>query len=60
MDKVRPSAAAAAADIGPAASLAVGGFGLPGIPHVLIEAVPQLGAGDLHIVSTGAPAGGLS
>jgi 3-oxoacid CoA-transferase subunit A len=60
MDKAYPSAAAAVAGIGRGARLAVGGFGLSGIPHVLIGAVPHLGAGDLRIVFTGAPAVGLS
>jgi 3-oxoacid CoA-transferase subunit A len=35
MDKVRASAAEAVADIRDGASLAVGGFGLSGIPDVL-------------------------
>ncbi|MEN8673194.1 CoA-transferase, partial [Nocardioides sp.] len=38
MDKVVRSAAEAVADVGSGASLAVGGFGLCGIPSVLIEA----------------------
>ncbi|HZI96612.1 MAG TPA: CoA-transferase, partial [Actinomycetales bacterium] len=36
MDKVVPSAADAVADIPHGASLAVGGFGLCGVPSVLI------------------------
>jgi acyl CoA:acetate/3-ketoacid CoA transferase len=61
MDKVFHSAAAAVTDIGRGARLAVGGFGLSGIPHVLIEAVHQCGAGDLDIVSNncGVDDGGL-
>ena len=39
MDKVAASAAAAVADIPDGASLAVGGFGLSGVPNVLIEAL---------------------
>lgn len=39
MDKVRASAAEAVADIPDGASLAVGGFGLSGIPDVLIQAL---------------------
>ncbi|HTZ42332.1 MAG TPA: CoA transferase subunit A [Jatrophihabitans sp.] len=51
MDKVRASAAEAVADIGDGASLAVGGFGLCGIPHVLIQALHDLGSTDLETVS---------
>ena len=51
MDKTVASAAEAVADLGPGASLAVGGFGLCGIPSVLIAAVLDGGAGDLSVVS---------
>jgi 3-oxoacid CoA-transferase subunit A len=51
MDKVVASAAVAVADIGSGASLAVGGFGLCGIPRVLIEALFDSGAKDLETVS---------
>ncbi len=51
MDKVVASATEAVADIGNGASLAVGGFGLCGIPHVLIEALHAHGAGELETVS---------
>lgn len=51
MDKVVPSAAEAVADIRSGASLAVGGFGLCGIPHTLIEAIHRSGVSDLHAVS---------
>jgi len=51
MDKVVASAAAAVADIPNGASLAVGGFGLCGIPHVLISALLEQGATDLVTVS---------
>jgi 3-oxoacid CoA-transferase subunit A len=51
MDKVIASAAAAVADVPHGASLAVGGFGLCGIPSVLIEALLQQGARDLVTVS---------
>jgi len=47
MDKVFESAAAAVADIPSGATLAVGGFGLNGIPHNLIEALLAQGATDL-------------
>ena len=51
MDKVVESAAEAVADVGSGASLAVGGFGLCGIPSVLIEALLETGATDLEAVS---------
>src|SRR4051812_17286547 len=51
MDKVVSSAAEAVADIGSGATLAVGGFGLCGIPSVLIEALLESGAEDLEAVS---------
>jgi 3-oxoacid CoA-transferase subunit A len=51
MDKVVPSAAEAVADIPDGASLAVGGFGLCGIPSVLIAALLDAGTTDLEAVS---------
>ena len=51
MDKVVRDPAAAVADIPSGASLAVGGFGLCGIPHVLIAALLAGGATDLVTVS---------
>ena len=51
MDKVVSSAADAVADIAPGSSLAVGGFGLCGIPSVLIAALLATGVGDLEVVS---------
>ena len=51
MDKVVSSAEEAVADIGDGASLAVGGFGLCGIPSVLIRALHEQGATDLELVS---------
>ena len=51
MDKVVASAAAAVADIGDGASLAVGGFGLCGIPSVLIQALYERGSTGLATVS---------
>jgi 3-oxoacid CoA-transferase subunit A len=51
VDKVVASAAEAVADIGDGASLAVGGFGLCGIPTVLIKAVLAGGATDLSVAS---------
>jgi 3-oxoacid CoA-transferase subunit A len=51
VDKVVTTAAEAVADIGDGASLAVGGFGVCGIPHVLIQALLELGSTDLETVS---------
>jgi len=51
MDKVRASAAEAVADIPDGSSLAVGGFGLSGIPDVLIQALHAQGATGLRVVS---------
>src|SRR5882757_4451453 len=61
MDKVMASAEEAVADIGESASLAVGGFGLSGVPDVLIQAVYALGPGGLSVVSNncGVDGGGL-
>ncbi|MBV8116645.1 MAG: succinyl-CoA--3-ketoacid-CoA transferase, partial [Candidatus Eremiobacteraeota bacterium] len=51
MEKVYASCADAVADIPSGATLAVGGFGLNGIPHNLIEALLEQGATDLVTVS---------
>src|SRR6478609_637767 len=51
MDKVVGSAREAVADIVSGSSLAVGGFGVCGIPSVLIDAVLASGATDLEAVS---------
>ncbi len=51
MDKVVASAAEAVADITSGSSLAVGGFGLCGIPSVLIHALLDAGVDDLEAVS---------
>ena len=51
LDKVVTSAADAVADIPSGSSLAVGGFGLAGIPWFLIEALLDQGADDLTVVS---------
>lgn len=51
MDKVMASADIAVSDIGEGASLAVGGFGLCGIPAALIAALRASGPGGLRIVS---------
>ncbi|HEX3907103.1 MAG TPA: CoA transferase subunit A [Mycobacteriales bacterium] len=51
MDKVVGSAADAVSDIASGASLAVGGFGLCGIPSALIEALLDAGVSELETVS---------
>ncbi|MFW3168555.1 CoA transferase subunit A [Geodermatophilus sp. CPCC 206100] len=51
MDKVVDSAAAAVADIPDGAVLAVGGFGLCGIPYGLIDAILEQGTTDLTTIS---------
>ena len=51
MDKTYASAAEAVADIPDGASLAVGGFGLSGVPIVLIRALLERGTRDLEVVS---------
>ena len=53
-DKVVASAAEAVADIGEGASLAVGGFGLCGVPQKLIEALHAAGVSELKVVSNNA------
>ncbi|MGY0490526.1 CoA transferase subunit A [Streptomyces sp. WG-D5] len=62
MDKVVATAAAAVADVGDGASLAVGGFGLSGVPNVLIKALYDQGTGNLSVVSNncGAMESGLA
>ncbi|MFB8267587.1 CoA transferase subunit A [Streptomyces sp. NPDC055955] len=51
MDKVVASAGQAVADVGDRASLAVGGFGLSGVPNVLIKALHEQGTTGLSVVS---------
>ncbi len=51
MDKTYASAAEAVADIPAGASLAVGGFGLSGVPIVLIRALLERGIDGLEVVS---------
>jgi 3-oxoacid CoA-transferase subunit A len=51
VDKVVGSAAEAVADVVSGSTLAVGGFGLCGIPQVLIEALLETGVDDLRTVS---------
>jgi 3-oxoacid CoA-transferase subunit A len=51
MDKVFTGAAEAVADIPDGAIIAAGGFGVSGIPAVLIDALVELGVRDLEIIS---------
>ena len=61
LNKLLGSPAEAVADVPDRSSLAVGGFGLAGIPSFLIEALLKQGASDLTIVSNncGVDGGGL-
>ena len=59
MNKVVASAAEAVADIPSGASVAVGGFGLNGIPEHLIEALLAQGATNLATVSNNCGVDGL-
>jgi len=61
LNKVVKSADEAVADIGEGSTLAVGGFGLVGVPNVLIQALLRKGSKDLTIVSNncGVDGGGL-
>ncbi|WP_205670165.1 MULTISPECIES: CoA transferase subunit A [Amycolatopsis] len=60
-DKVVADAASAVVDVRPGSTVAVGGFGLAGIPWFLIEALLEQGADDLTVVSNncGVDGGGL-
>ena len=62
MDKVITSPDEAVADIASGSTIAVGGFGLSGIPNVLIQALLRQGADNLEIVSNnlGIDGAGLS
>ncbi|WP_055525359.1 CoA transferase subunit A [Streptomyces graminilatus] len=51
MDKVVATALEAVADVPDGASLAVGGFGLAGVPNVLIKALYERAVSDLSVVS---------
>ncbi|MFC8259493.1 CoA transferase subunit A [Streptomyces sp. NPDC057291] len=61
MDKVVATAEEALADVVDGASLAVGGFGLSGVPNVLVQALYVTGASGLSVVSNncGVDGGGL-
>ncbi len=55
MKKVYPSAAAAIADVArDGMTVAVGGFGLCGIPEALIAALRDTGVKDLTVISNNA------
>ncbi|MFS8202801.1 CoA transferase subunit A [Streptomyces sp. CWNU-52B] len=62
MDKVVSTAAEAVADIPDGATLAVGGFGLSGVPNVVIQALYERGVSGLGVVSNncGAMESGLA
>ncbi|MCX4579103.1 CoA transferase subunit A [Streptomyces sp. NBC_01571] len=62
MDKVVATAAEAVADVPDGATLAVGGFGLSGVPNVLIGALFERGTSGLGVVSNncGAMESGLA
>lgn len=62
MDKVVATALEAVADVPDGASLAVGGFGLSGVPGVLIEALYERGVTGISVVSNncGAMESGLA
>jgi len=51
VDKVVASAAEAVSDVVDGSSVGVGGFGLSGIPWILIDALLEQGANDLTVVS---------
>jgi 3-oxoacid CoA-transferase subunit A len=51
VDKTVVSADLAVSDVGHGARLAVGGFGICGVPSDLIEALERQGASDLEVVS---------
>ena len=54
MDKVVSTAAEAVKDIPDGSRIAVGGFGVVGVPEVLIDAVRDQGATDLEVISNNA------
>lgn len=54
IDKVRASALEVAEQIPDGASLAIGGFGVTGIPFDIIDAICDLGRTDLHVISNNA------
>jgi 3-oxoacid CoA-transferase subunit A len=59
LDKVIDTAAEAVADIPPGAVIAAGGFGICGIPTVLIDALVDRGITDLEIISNNCGTDGI-
>ncbi len=60
MNKIYPTAKAALQDVAASGQLlAVGGFGLCGVPELLIDALLELGVKDLTVVSNNAGVDGL-
>ena len=59
MDKTVPGARAAVADIRAGSTLAVGGFGVCGVPTASIRALADLGVGDLEVWSNNCGADGV-
>jgi 3-oxoacid CoA-transferase A subunit len=59
MDKVVATATQAVADIPQGASIACGGFGICGIPAVLIDAIVEVGIADLEIYSNNCGTDGI-
>ncbi|MFC9442202.1 MULTISPECIES: CoA transferase subunit A [Brevibacterium] len=54
MDKVVDTPAEAVADIADGSSIAVGGFGVVGVPEFLIRAIREQGTTDLEVISNNA------
>ncbi|NNV08587.1 succinyl-CoA--3-ketoacid-CoA transferase, partial [Geobacillus sp. MMMUD3] len=54
MDKVVDTPAEAVADIADGSSIAVGGFGVVGVPEFLIRAIRDQGTTDLEVISNNA------
>jgi acyl CoA:acetate/3-ketoacid CoA transferase alpha subunit len=59
VDKVIATAAEAVADIPDGATLASGGFGLCGIPSVLIDALAERGVAELEVFSNNCGTDGI-
>lgn len=60
VDKVVPSAEAAIAGIGDGATVMISGFGPPGQPDLLVEALYESGVTDLTVINNNAGAGGAA
>ena len=59
MDKVVDTPAEAVADIADGSSIAVGGFGVVGVPEFLIRAIRDQGTTDLEVISNNAGVDGF-